>query len=522
LALVLAGSLVGAAVALPALAATSTKFYTPSITSPSPLSSPAGATVSYTFKILNDLRSTQQLGSANITVPTGFAVVLGSVGTPKTFNADDSSSSKQWTGTASSSVVMLRNPGPGPTNRLNPGQYVTVKFDAIAPCQPGTSYGWTTRVKQSNDFSGTGNDFTRTGSDPTETVTGTCSTGAASITYVSGFAPSDTSAGGTMATVEAKVVDNTNNPVSGDAVALSSTPSGAVSGTLSATTDINGIATFSSVTVSTVVQQNVQLTATEGTNGHFVDAYFNITPGAPANVQFTVQPTDTLVNATISPAVEVTVTDTYGNGTPGIPVTMSIGAGPGNLSGGGPVNTVSGGVATFSGLSIDQSSSDYTLVATANALTQTSALFDITSFSVDCNGGLCRTDTPIISGTHSVSVNADGGIGTLSITFESQPPLGCPASGGVGASITLDPPQGSPAPPSITVTFDDTITGSLQNSYPVCKTVNEGPPENPVPFCENNPALPCVQEQEIQFHGTQPPTLHTVMLITQTDPKSYH
>src|SRR5205823_1524358 len=109
-------------------------------------------------------------------VPSGFAIV-GSVGVPQTFNSNGSPAGKTWSSGLSGSTIMLRNPGPGPANRLTPGQYVTVTFNATAPCTAG-SRTWTTRVKQSNDFSGTGNDFTRSVSDPTVTVTGACSSGA--------------------------------------------------------------------------------------------------------------------------------------------------------------------------------------------------------------------------------------------------------------------------------------------------------------------------------------------------------
>jgi hypothetical protein len=417
LALALAGSL-AAAVALPALAATSTKVYTPSIT---PTSSAAGATVSpYTFKIQNNLSSNQQMGSANITVQSGFTV--------SNLRNVQTSAGKTWTAvlntTTTPPTIILRNPGPGPANRLNPGEYVTVQFDARAPCVAPTS-SWITRVKQSNDFSGTGNDFTRSGPDPVVAVTGVCTV---------------------------------------------------------------------------------------------------------TSISFTVQPSDTKVDATISPAVEVTVANQYNNPFPNVAVTMSLGTNPGGagtLAGTLSQTTNGSGVATFDDLSINHSSSGYTLVAAAGSLTKTSDPFDITSASVGCDVAISEDcHTSATSGTSTVSVNADGGTGTLSVTFESVP-LDCGSNfGGVGATITIDPPQGSPPPPSITVTFDDTISPTLQDSYPVCKTVESesGTTTEIVPFCSDNPvpALPCVDEQSIRFHGSQPPTLHTVLLITQTDPRTLH
>lgn len=422
LALALAGSL-AAAVALPALAATSTKFYTPSFAPSTPTSSSPGATVTYTFKILNNTSSTQQFGSANITAPQGFA--LGSIGTPQTFNGDGSSAGKTWTSAKSGSIIMLRNPGPGPSNRLNPGQYVTVQFAATASCTTG-SYSWDTRVKQSNDFSGTGNDFTQVGSDPVSSV----------------------AAGGGGVRV-------------------------------------------------------------------------------PASVQFTVQPSDTLVNHPIAPAVQVTVKDFCNAPEPDVAVTMSLGTNPGGLgtlAGTLSRTTNSSGVATFDDLSISHSSSGYTLVASVNpSLTDTSIPFVITSDTANCATETCTVSAISDDGNSSVTVVSNG-TETLSVTFESVP-LDCGSSGEtfqVGVTFTIDPPSDAT---QVTATFDDTILPPFADHYPVCKTKTVGTVTTThiVPFCSDNGDIPpCVDSQEIQFHGTAPTTLHTVMKMTANDPRTLH
>src|SRR6266550_6625399 len=89
LALVLAGSLAGAAVALPALAAPVKKIYTATMGTP-PITGPAGVSKSYTFTITNSPSSSQSLGSANVAVPVGFtAQSINSVTAPagKTWSA---------------------------------------------------------------------------------------------------------------------------------------------------------------------------------------------------------------------------------------------------------------------------------------------------------------------------------------------------------------------------------------------------------------------------------------------------
>jgi hypothetical protein len=100
------------------------------------------ATLTLTLK--NDATSNQTLGSANFTAPAG--ITLGTLGTPD---------SAGWTVTKVGSDVQFRS-----TTALAKGQSVsadvTVGIDQAA-CTAGT---WTTRAKQSNDFSGNpGNDF---------------------------------------------------------------------------------------------------------------------------------------------------------------------------------------------------------------------------------------------------------------------------------------------------------------------------------------------------------------------------
>lgn len=105
---------------------------------------------------------------------------------------------------------------------------------------------------------------------------------------------------------------------------------------------------------------------------------------AATTLAFTVQPSNTLPTQTISPGVQVTARDDWGNPVSGYngPVTIAIGTNgglviAGTLSGTKTVNAVNG-VATFSDLSIDQLGNGYTLVVTATGLSRaTSAAFNI-------------------------------------------------------------------------------------------------------------------------------------------------
>jgi hypothetical protein len=151
------------ALAVPALAA-KRKNYSASISGTTAF---GGNTVTFTITIANQASSFQSLGSANVTIPSGFTFV--------SFGAQIPPPGKTWLPpTLAGSVIQLRNPGPSNTNALSPGQQLTVGVTVIAPCPPATSYTWLTRAKQSNDFSGFGNDFARIGPDPSVTVTVGC------------------------------------------------------------------------------------------------------------------------------------------------------------------------------------------------------------------------------------------------------------------------------------------------------------------------------------------------------------
>jgi len=99
---------------------------------------------------------------------------------------------------------------------------------------------------------------------------------------------------------------------------------------------------------------------------------------------FAAQPCTTEAGAVITPTVEIQVLDNLGNldSTDSTTVvTLGIGTNPsgGTLSG-TKVKTVSSGIATFDGISLDKSGSGYTLIASATGLTQaTSSAFSITA-----------------------------------------------------------------------------------------------------------------------------------------------
>ncbi|HZH79981.1 MAG TPA: hypothetical protein VFD68_01675, partial [Gemmatimonadales bacterium] len=173
------------------------------------------------------------------------------------------------------------------------------------------------------------------------------------------------------------LVTTATNQVS---VALGANPGG---GTLSGTTTVNavgGLATFNDLTIDKVGVGYTLVFSSPGLIGQTSEA-FNISPAAAARVVFTVQPSSTTAGSIISPAVQVTARDAFGNVATGFTgnVTVAIGNNPGSSTLGGALTIAAiGGVATFSDLKIGNVGTGYTLTAAAANLTgDTSAAFDI-------------------------------------------------------------------------------------------------------------------------------------------------
>lgn len=162
-----AGSLVVAmALAGTAGAATTIKPYGATIAANAVPGDPAadvfaGATPSVAITITNRA-SEQRLGSVDVAIPAGITVTT----TPSL-----ASSQAPFTGTAAQAggVVQLRNLS------LNPGNSATLTFGTRVECSPTNApYVFSTAVKQSNDFNGSGNDFVISGPQPGVDVLGTC------------------------------------------------------------------------------------------------------------------------------------------------------------------------------------------------------------------------------------------------------------------------------------------------------------------------------------------------------------
>lgn len=190
-------------------------------------------------------------------------------------------------------------------------------------------------------------------------------------------------------------------------IALGANPGrGSLSGTTTVAA-VDGVATFADLTID---RSGIGYTLVARANGMTgaTSAAFDVLPsGPPTELAFTVQPTSTGVGLAITPAVQVTVRDAFGNtaidfaGSVGI----WIGANPGDVSRlwASTVNAVAG-VATFQNLRINQGGTGYTLITGASGLGTTAS----TAFDVVAMGPLTGQVAFVSSGRTIRVANADG------------------------------------------------------------------------------------------------------------------
>ena len=129
---------------------------------------------------------------------------------------------------------------------------------------------------------------------------------------------------------------------------------------------------------------------------------FGVNPGAASALAFTIQPVNTTTGSSILGLPTVTVRDSLGNSATSstASITVAIGTNPsgGTLNGTTTANA-SSGVATFTGLNINQAGNGYSLTASSAGLTgTTSSAFNITSGSGGGGGTIAGVITRVSNG----------------------------------------------------------------------------------------------------------------------------
>jgi hypothetical protein len=199
--------------------------------------------------------------------------------------------------------------------------------------------------------------------------------------------PAGASGGTAFATQPVVVIqDAGGNTVTTDThavtMAIGTNPSTGVLTTCTSTTTA-GVAAFTGCTINKV-GTGYTLTATDTLDAGLThtSTAFNVIVGAPAQLIFTVQPGNSAGGAALAPQPTVTIDDAGGNTVPADTnaIAMTIGTNPsaGTLS--TCAATTAGGVAAFTGCSINKAGTGYTLTATdaTDVLTHTSSAFNVT------------------------------------------------------------------------------------------------------------------------------------------------
>jgi len=200
--------------------------------------------------------------------------------------------------------------------------------------------------------------------------------------------PTSTMVGAMMSPVSVTVLDGVGNPVVSATTSITvALGSNAAKGKLSGTTTlaaVRGVAIFSDLSLDTSGTGYILSVGAPGLTGA-TSTPFDVSP-APAvatKLGFVVQPSTSLVNHAITPAVQVALEDDQGNAVTNAStnVTVAIETGPTGAILSGTLNAMAvNGIATFSDLSIDTTSTGYTLSAAADGLTgATSQQFAITA-----------------------------------------------------------------------------------------------------------------------------------------------
>ncbi len=198
-----------------------------------------------------------------------------------------------------------------------------------------------------------------------------------------------------------------------------------------------------------------ELTSATGTVVAFSQIHLtssDILPGAAAQLAWQTQPGGAASGEALNPQPALMLEDAVGNlerGDNTDTVTVALTAASGAALSGTETVTVSGGIATFSGLSVDKAGS-YTLTATSGSITsQASDSFSITASPVNNTGS--GTITPSVGGTVALGSAASVNI-----------PAGA-VSGSAAVTVTVasaPSPPVAPAGYTIVGSYEFTVNGS--------------------------------------------------------------
>ena len=270
--------------------------------------------------------------------------------------------------------------------------------DVVATITSGTgTLGGTTTVKTNTSgvatfsnlsISGTAGNFVLTFT-PTSLLAATSNlfsltAGAASQIAVNAGDAQSAVAGSAVAIAPSVIIkDANNNPVSGVSVTFANGTGGSVSGTMTATTGSDGIATFAGTwTLGNTAGSNTLTATNTGLSGSPVTFTATGTAGVATKGVLITQPGVAVNGVALTTQPVVQLQDANGNNVSAsnVDVVATITSGTGTLGGTTTVKTNTSGVATFSNLSISGTAGNFVLTFTPTSLAAaTSNPFSLTA-----------------------------------------------------------------------------------------------------------------------------------------------
>jgi Domain of unknown function (DUF1929)/Glyoxal oxidase N-terminus/Kelch motif len=201
---------------------------------------------------------------------------------------------------------------------------------------------------------------------------------------------------------QVQLTDNSGNPVSQSGLPITAelaAGSGGLSGTLTYSTDANGTARFTDLSITGPLgSYTLQFSAT-GLAAVLSDPVTIVKP--PATLEIMTQPPSTALNGEVfDPSAQPVVEARDENGTPaaGVTVTAAIESGGGALEGATAVGTDANGLGVFTDLGIRGAAGPRTLRFTAAAVSAVSNSIDVLALSPEASLGLWSppVDWPIV------------------------------------------------------------------------------------------------------------------------------
>jgi adhesin/invasin len=272
------------------------------------------------------------------------------------------------------------------------------------------------------------------------------------------------STGSSAATITATVRDAFGNPVPGVIVTLAATGLGDNLIQPAGATNAAGVAQGS---LSSTISEPKVVSARAGVLSLAQTDTVTVTPATGGALFFTVQPSTAGAGTTISPAVEVTAKDQFGNVSTSFTgmVTLAIADNPGNGTlGGTRAQAAVAGVAKFNDLQIEKSASGYTLSATATGMTAgKSAAFNITP------GPVSVSQTTVTALPSPITASTGSSAATITVTAQDA---GGNAIAGAAVQLVATGPGVTLVQPVGVTNALGKATGSLSATIAGDKTIS--------------------------------------------------